>query len=218
MREIIQALDFNEINFLRVKKTPETKIPVWEERVVDFNRIIEKEPFCSTEKVVTFTDLDGVFLNYGSENNHESNVSRLCTLRNIVKRSEEFVFWSSRIKIDEDNIAWKAIAPIFSGTKVCHFPFLTDKSVERLEKFARNANPDCQVSSQIGFRKMRSCFGMEDDFNEMALKTLESDKKLVVIGSSLVDRKKVRCLTSAAKEKGCKLDNFYYFDTGHLLI
>lgn len=187
------------------------------EKVLEFGQIVEMAPFNTDEKIATFADLDGVFVKYGKEHSNESNIVRLNGLRKVIERSDEFVFWSSRFRVDENSNFWKFASMLFEGKSISKFPFLTNKSIERLENFAKNSNPDCRVESKIGIKKMRSCFGIEDDFVSMALKTIQSEKKMVVIGSSIIDRNRVRNLAENIKRQGSDPRSLYYFDTGHFL-
>jgi hypothetical protein len=186
--------------------------------VFEFEKIAERAPFNTNQEIVTMADLDGVVVKYGRESVYEENSKRLCGLRSIIRKSEEFFFRSSRIPVDENGLFWKFMGNLFDNKPISNFPFLTDRSIEKLERFAQSTNPLCKVKSQIGFKKMRSCFRMEDDFLDVALKTLNSGKSLVYIGSSMIDRRIVKLLAKKAKSEKLDIKNLYYFDTDHIFF
>jgi hypothetical protein len=191
---------------------------VHHEKTLDFSEIVENEPFTKEGRITTFADLDGVFFKYGKESNYEENVKRLHALAKVISKSDEFVYWSSRIRIEEESFLWKGLGPLFDGKSVSYFPFMTGRSVDRLERFAKTINPDCEVSSKIGLNKMKSCIGVKDDFMDMAKDSLKKGNKLVVIGSSIIDRHRIRQLSEELKSKQISPESLFYFDTGHFIL
>jgi hypothetical protein len=186
--------------------------------VSGLDKITERPPFNTDKKIVSIVDLDGVIVKYGKEADDEENYKRLCGLRSIIRRSEEFFLKSSRIPVNENGWFWKLAGSLFDNKPISTFPFLTDSSVKKLENFARSTNHFCKVKSQIGLRKMRSCFEIDDDFLNVALKTLDSGKSLAYVGSSIIDRRIAKLLAKKAKSERLSIQNFYYFDTNHILF
>jgi hypothetical protein len=188
------------------------------EKINFLSEVTKREPFLGKEKIVSLVDLDGVLCEYGFKNNQEDNVLRLLALKNIVSKSDEFVFWSSRFEVDENKDWWKILKPVFGNKSITKCPFITESSIGKLEHFAQKANPECLVKFKIGLRKMRSCFAVDDDILSLATKTLEQDKKLVMVGSSIFDRQIIKQVVKETVKKGIDSKNIYYFDTGHWLI
>ena len=188
------------------------------EKIDLLSEIIKKEPFLSGEKVVSVVDLDGVLCEYGRKNNADDNLSRLLGLRRIIEGSDEFVFYSSRIKLDEDSRIWKVLKPVFGETSVVKCPFMIDSSMERLQNFANKANENCKFEFKVGFKKMRSCFGDDDNFSDLVEKTLRQDKKLVMVGSSIFDRQIISKTAKEMDSKGLDSQKMYFFDTGHWIV
>ena len=188
------------------------------EKIDLLSEVAKKEPFLSGEKVVSVMDLDGVLCEYGRKNNVDDNLSRLLALRRIIEGSDEFVFYSSRIKLDEDSRIWKVLKPVFGETSVVKCPFIVKSSIDRLENFVKKANSDCEVKFKTGLRKMRSCFGDEDGFSDVVEKTLRQDKKLVMVGSSIFDRQIISKTAKEMESKGLNSQQMYFFDTGHWIV
>jgi hypothetical protein len=200
------------------KKDTENSVWFRNEKVKFLSEVPTKDPFLGEEKIVSLVDLDGVLCEYGFKNNREDNTSRLLALRNIVSRSDEFVFWSSRLEVNENGNWWKMLEPIFGNKSITKFPFITETSINKLEKFAEKANPECSTNFKIGLRKMRSCFEVDDDILSLATKTLEQNKKLVMVGSSLFDRQIIKQVAKETAKNGKNTQNIFYFDTGHWII
>lgn len=179
-------------------------------KIESFLDVTKMEPFLGEKKVVSIIDLDGALCEYGRKNNFDDGISRLLGLKSIIEKSEDFIVYSSRIHIDENGWLWNKIKPIFGQTSIVHCPFMVESSKERLESFVKKANDNCGFKYIVGLRKMRSCFAMDDDLQEIAQKTLMENKKLVMIGSSCIDK--------IIAKKNLNLENFFYFDTGHILV
>lgn len=186
-------------------------VPFKMERISSLPEVLGKEPFLTGEKIVTVLDLDGVLCEYGEKNNSGNNLSRLLALKNIISKSDEFIVYSSRFNIDEESYLWKKVLkPVFGKTSIVKCPFMVQSSMNRLEGFVKKANENCEFKYLVGLKKMRSCFKVDDDLQEIAQKTLEQNKKLVMVGSSVFDKTIAR--------KNLNLENLFYFDTGHILI
>lgn len=176
------------------------------------------EPFLGEESIVSVIDLDGVLCEFGRRNNLDNNISRFLGLKNIISKSKEFVVYSSRIELNEDSGMWKMLKPVFGDTSIARCPFMVKSSIDRLENFAQKANPDCSVEFKVGFKKIRSCFGEVDDFSTLVEKTLEQNKKLVMVGSSFFDRQIIKQAEKETAKKGLNTKNIYFFDTGHWIV
>ena len=189
------------------------------EKISSFSEILQKEPYLTGERIVTVLDLDGVLCEYGEKNSSTNNLSRLLTLKNIISKSDEFIIYSSRINIDEESDLWKKILkPVFGGTSIVRCPFMVKSSMDRLESFAKKANPNCEFNSRVGFRKMRSCFTTEDNFSDLVEKTIKCGKKFVMIGSSVFDRQIVKQTVRGLNSKGIDTKNVYAYSTEHTLV
>lgn len=186
------------------------RVQFHKEKINSLLEITKFDPFLGNNSIVSIVDLDGVLCEYGRKNNSDDNTSRFLALKNIIQRSEEFIVYSSRIEINEDSKLWQNLKPIFGQTSIVRCPFMVESSKNRLEDFAKRANENCDFKYLVGLKKMRSCFKMDDDLQDIAQKTLKQNKKLVMIGSSIFDRKIVN--------KNLNLDNVFYFDTGHILV
>ena len=200
---------------LRVRNTRES----FGQKKNDYlSEITQREPFLVGEKIVSILDLDGVLCEYGQRNNFDCNVSRLLNLKKIISKSDEFIFYSSRIEMNEDSKIWDFLKPLFGDTIIAKCPFITKSSENRLKSFAEKVNPDCLIQFKVGFKKMRSCFGLDDNLFDMVEKSLEQNKKIVMIGSSIFDRKIVKQIVENTKEKGLNTKNIYSFNTGHWFV
>lgn len=186
------------------------RINFHEEKINSVLEVTNFEPFLTKDSIVSIVDMDGVLCEYGRRNNFDDNISRFLGLKKIIEKSEEFIVYSSRIEIDEKSWLWQKIKPIFGKTSIVRCPFMVESSRERIYGFTKKANENCDFKYLVGLKKMRSCFRMDEDLQEIAEKTLEQDKKLVMVGSSIFDRKIVN--------QNLNLDNVFYFDTGHLLV
>lgn len=189
-----------------------------EVRVNNLNSILSERPFVDTKGIVSIFDLDGVLCEHGHKNNFEANVSRLRSMKAIIAKSDEFVIWSSRINIKDNSAVGRILVPMFGKNSITMFPFITDKSIDRLEGFAQKSNPDCVVSSKIGLRKMRSCIKADEDFFDLTKTTLEQDKKLVMVGSCAIDRQIMKQVATETQAVGLDTKNIYFFNTGHLIF
>ncbi|HPT66000.1 MAG TPA: hypothetical protein PK257_01660 [Candidatus Woesebacteria bacterium] len=172
--------------------------------------MIKMDPFLGQEKITSIIDLDGALCEYGEKSSFNNGISRLLGLKSIIEKSEEFIVYSSRIHLDEDGRLWQMIKSIFGQTSIVHCPFMVESSKKRLEKFIKKANEDCNFKYMVGLRKMRSCFAIDDDLQEIAQKTLKENKKLVMIGSS--------CFDKMIAKRNFNSSNVFYFDTGHVLV
>lgn len=188
-------------------------------RINFISEVTKEEPFVDGEKVVSIIDIDGVLCEYGRKNNADDNVSRFLGLRKVIAGSDKVMFNSSRINLDEDGFVWdKMLRPVFGRKSIPRCPFMTKSGIERLEKFSKMANPDCEVEFNISPKKMIGCYDSEDRVMVLAEETLRQDKKLVIIGSSIFDLMITRQVNKAMKEKELKHEDIYTFDTGHVLI
>jgi hypothetical protein len=181
-----------------------------EEKIKSLLDVTKFDPFLGKESIVSIIDMDGVLCEYGRKNNSDDNVSRFLGLKKIIEKSDEFVVYSSRIEINEDSILWQKLKPIFGKTSIVRCPFMVESSRDRLETFTRKINENCDFKYLVGLKKMRSCFKTDDDLQDIAEKTLRLDKKLVMVGSSIFDRKIV--------SQNLNLENVFYFDTGHWFV
>ncbi|MDD2483138.1 MAG: hypothetical protein PHE32_01910 [Candidatus Shapirobacteria bacterium] len=186
------------------------RIQFHEKKINSLLEITKFNPFLGQESIVSIIDMDGVLCEYGRRNNLDDNFSRFLGLKKIIERSDEFVVYSSRFEINEDSILWEKLKPIFGQTSIVRCPFMVESSKKRLEDFTKKANENCDFRYLMGLKKMRSCFRMDDDLQNIVEKTLRQDKKLVMVGSSIFDRKIVN--------KNLNLENVYYFNTGHILV
>ena len=181
-----------------------------EEKINSLLEVTKLDPFLSQNSIVSIVDLDGVLCEYGRKNNSDDNISRFLGLKKIIEKSDDFIVYSSRIEINENSKFWQKLKPVFGKTSIVRCPFMVESSRNRLENFAKKANESCNFKYLVGLKKMRSCFAIDDDLQQIAEKTLSENKKLVMVGSSIFDRKIVN--------KNLNLDNVFYFDTGHILI
>jgi len=165
------------------------------ERTVDFGSIVKTDAYSSGRSVVTFADLDGVFLEYGKNDCVEKNIERFRALTKIAKVSEEIVLWSGRTESD----------------MFAFMPFIERSKIIKIKKLINIANPNCQVSFDFGIQKLLSASKMR----ERVEKIISQDKNVVVIGSSFFDRKSV---AKIADNIGEKRKNLFYFDTGHWIV
>ncbi len=180
------------------------------EKINSLSEVTKNDPFLGSNRITSIIDIDGVLCEFGRKNNFDDGVSRLLGLKSIIEKSEDFIVYSSRIHVNENGWLWNKIKPIFGQTSIVHCPFMVESSKERLENFVKKANKNCDFKYMVGIRKMRSCFAIDDDLQEIVQKTLDENKKLVMIGSSCVDK--------IIAKKNLNLENFFYFDTGHLLV
>lgn len=165
------------------------------ENHVSFSNIVQTRPYLMDKKVTTIADLDGVFLEYGNNNTYEKNIERLRSLVEIAKNSEEIVLWSGR-----------------TVSKRCDFlPFISEEKVNRLSDLIIRSNPDCKVTINCGVKK----FINGSDISEKIKEKMNLDKNVVVIGSSIFDK---RAIKKASSEIGLKRQNLFYFNTGHWII
>jgi hypothetical protein len=164
---------------------------VLNERQMYFSEIKNMYPYGGEKPVITISDLDGVFFEFGKNDSWEQNIKRLRALGDIAKKSEEIVFWTGRT--ESENLSF--------------FPFISRDKISRFKKYLNTANPECKVSFKCGLSKITNGNG----FDELISKNIAKGNEVVVIGSSLVDRKKVNQAKDAGK-------NVHYFDTGHLII
>ena len=181
-----------------------------EEKIKSLLEITKLDPFLNNNSIVSIVDLDGVLCEYGRKNNSDDNISRFLGLKKIIEKSDDFIVYSSRIEINEDSKLWQNLKPVFGKTSIVRCPFMVESSRERLQDFAKKTNNNCEFRYLVGLRKMRSCFAIDDDLQQIAKKTLDENKKLVMVGSSVFDRKIVN--------KNLNLENVFYFDTGHVLV
>lgn len=152
-----------------------------------FGEITKRYPYNSEKPVVTFSDLDGVFLEWGENNSWDKNIERLMALRDIARESKELIFWTSRIRTEN----------------VSFFPFISRGKMSRFKDFVNKANPDCEVSFICGPSKMIDGNG----FDELVKEKSNSGCEIVVLGSSIMERGRVDNLIN----KGIEI---YHYNTG----
>ena len=173
------------------------------------------EPFVSGDNLFTIIDLDGVLCEFGRKNTLNNNFQKLAALRDIVSKSEEVVFYSSRQSPQEKGVFWKTFGPMFERQSVTFFPFFSKRSKENLEKFVGACNPNCKVSFEINPDKKEGC---TDKIFEMSCRAQEKQRKLVIIGSGPTDTKSVSEITLKMHKIGKRTENIFYFNTKHWFI
>lgn|GEM_PF-2022088 len=188
------------------------------EKINSLSEVTKNDPFLGSHRITSIIDLDGVLCEYGRKNNSDDNISRLLGLRDIISKSENIMINSNRFSLNEDGVLWQILEPIFDRKSITNCPFITKNSIDRLANFAKKANPNCKIEFNIGLKKMEGCFGIENKVLFLAEKTLEQDKKLVMIGSSIFDRQIINQTASNLEKKGLDIKNIHFFDTGHWVV
>lgn len=188
------------------------------EKIDSLSEVTKNDPFLGSHRITSIIDIDGVLCEYGRKNNSDDNISRFLGLRDIISKSENIMINSNRFSLNENGVLWQILKPIFDRKSITNGPFITKKSIDRLENFANQANQNCKIEFNIGLKKMKGCFGTEEGVLFLAEKTLEQDKKLVMIGSSIFDRQIINQTASKLDEKGLDIRNIHFFDTGHWIV
>jgi hypothetical protein len=184
-------------------------------RVDSLMDVVKREPFVSGDNISTIMDLDGVLCEVGKKNNLSNNLQKIIALRCIISKSEEIAFSSARKRPKENGLFWKSVGPIFERQSVTFFPFFSKRSEENLERFARTYNSNCKVLFEINPKKKEGC---TDKIFEISCRTQEQQRRLVIIGSSFIDTKGVKEITSRMHEIGKSTENIFYFNTNHWFI
>ncbi len=158
------------------------------------------------EELTIFCDFDGVVIdNFPVKNDNYAN---FLALRTMCRKAERLVIWSTRAQIKD-----KSILGLITGRDkgISCAPLITNSSKDRLRGFLEKADSGTQRELDLSMGKI---FG-DGNFSALADEALEeADQKLVVIGSSHFDRKRVRGFLENCDEPE-KLKRFWYFDTGH---
>lgn len=176
--------------------------------IKELAEVLNHPPFSQTEGNIPlelFCDYDGVITSpwYSKEADERNKQA----LRQIAPYLQKFTLWSSRIMVDEE------VRDDFSP-----FPYLASGTMDLIEDLIHMSNPDCQVYFRSGLGKIFRKASDQQGFTQQALGVLEKGSRLVTVGSSIVDRAKVRQLAHEASRKGVMLRNFKYFDTRHVIF
>ena len=155
--------------------------------------------FSGENKLAVIMDLDGVLCHFGKKNSWKEKMLKLRALTEICKKSEMLMFSTARIQFGKKNILNK--------NSVSDYPFLTADSIENISTLCSKANPDCQVSFDIGLKKN---FGGNNKVIEFGNEGVSKGLNLVVIGSSIFDKK----MTDKIVRNADGSPNVVFFDTG----
>lgn len=166
-----------------------------EERI-KFSMISECRPYLMSDKVVTITDLDGVFFPTFIEDDFCKNVEKFRSLQKISKRSSEIIFWSTRTPTENCDL----------------FPFISREKIKKMDNLIKRANPECKVSFICGLSKI----GNNEKVKEMVRETTKQNQFVSILGSSFFDRRVVNEIRQELPDEERNL--LYYFDTGHMII
>lgn len=171
-------------------------IVVGREERIKFSMISECRPYVMSDKVVTITDLDGVFFPTFIEDDFYKNVEKFRSLQKISKRSSEIIFWSTRTPTENCDL----------------FPFISREKMKKMENLIKKANPECKVSFLCGLSKV----GNNEKVKEIVKETTRQNQFVSILGSSFFDRRIVNEIRQKLPDE--KQNLLYYFDTGHMVI
>lgn len=142
-------------------------------------------------------------------------------LLEIARWSNFFCIWSSRIIIDEESFGWgRILSKIFGppSEPFPAFPFFTNEALRYLFNQLKSPNsPNCpDIHFMISLAKIIG--NRRNPFIEQALKVLRETRLLVVIGSSLFDRRRIAEIGATMQQEQetfgeAPVAQLYYFDT-----
>jgi hypothetical protein len=184
--------------------------------------------------ITVFCDFDGVISACWEigEKRHRANISSLLALYRLIGKIGELHLWSSRILFNQGDQQWEKFLKTL-GWPTNNFPFLEKNFAERLGELCSQANPACQFSYQVGPEKITGKPYDSLGFVDQALSLLKKRKTLVVVGSSMFDRRRIRGVLERGQHYIGTIEDpmagrteqvfidwslFHYFDTGHLLL
>ncbi|MDE2589306.1 MAG: hypothetical protein KGL95_06535, partial [Patescibacteria group bacterium] len=178
-----------------------------------FNR--EKDPSRTT---TVYCDFDGVvgFL-VPSRSSWQERIGRWRALAEVMKKTDRFVWYSARGNYPEDWWGWRMVRGVFDRGRFSAFPYISEKSQQRLIEFGHHVNPGCEIEFMGGPRKMLGGSFPQylqgtthDGFIESASRELADSKRdVVVIGSGRNEDRRVKALQQALTA-GQKVGNIYH--------
>lgn len=183
--------------------------------VNDVTEIPSLEPYANSNgRIDTISDLDNVWVGWKNRSLREKTDTSQALI-SVIKNSSRFSLWSSRICAAETNshLARQIEDFLRSWAGVMGaFPFFPQADKDWLNKRAANANPNCQLDYELGLGKLTN---QSETFDSRVAGSLEYGA-VVMIGSSTFDRRRVSNVLETVAQSGP--NNFYYYDTGGILL
>jgi hypothetical protein len=195
----------------------------------DFSDIVRYRPFSRTDHdarampVDVFLDFDGVVsVPMQRVYSREKSIARIHALKRVAQVADSLTFWSGRFVPSEDGRVWRNglrhmfDVPRSNRSGISKFPFMTAGSQERFAAFINRVNPDCTVRFSLGSDKLLQ----RSTFADSAQSLLQEGSRVVVVGSSIVDRRNIKKLVDKIQKENNQdlFAQLHYFDTGHLFI
>ena len=193
----------------------------------NFKDILEHPPFNGVSNgtstgtpIHVLCDLDGVISHPFKRGSLRQG---LPTLQSVASQANALTIWTARMIPNADGVVWRrGLQKIFDSQRsrerggISRFPFLSDASVEALTTMVYETNPTCEVDFLGGDNKFRT----RSNFVPLAHDILEQGRHLVIVGSSLFERKGVDQLIKQLEETGNShlMLRINYFDTQGLVI
>ena len=193
--------------------------------------IPKMDPFVGGSNLSVVMDLDGVLCGRGKNNTLEINLEKLKSLGEIAAKSREIMFYSSRKPMNEESFLWKEVfGSVFERQSITTFPFLTGESMQRLSGYIKNCNPNCSVyfnlngelpedkKKRIEEKEKKTKKDQSKEFYDFCARVLRQDRRLVVIGSNVSDRKEAQQMARVMELNGYDRNRIFCFNTGLLLV